>query len=184
MGEKTTDVIDNFLQYSGEQDCNGEKDFTKNLESDMAEYLSKVAEGLVSEKLTNEEATIVNENQFSVFAQKLTECTIFLNKIETDTISPTLVLNRKDPISQQNCTKELLVSYYSFNEEIFDCDRNRSQPLSASDSKTIMILQIMDTETGEDLKDNYKVILSNPDGVEGCPDGCELVEEDSANCEC
>mmetsp|Transcript_28636 Transcript_28636/g.25594 ORF Transcript_28636/g.25594 Transcript_28636/m.25594 type:complete len:165 (-) Transcript_28636:1872-2366(-) len=55
VSEKTSEVIDNMVSYVGETDCEAVGNLTQDIKEDMEVYLNKIAKGLVSESLTDEE---------------------------------------------------------------------------------------------------------------------------------
>mmetsp|Transcript_16625 Transcript_16625/g.14483 ORF Transcript_16625/g.14483 Transcript_16625/m.14483 type:complete len:205 (+) Transcript_16625:3551-4165(+) len=76
LANSTADIVGDMLKYSGENDCGLDGDFTKGLNEDFELYLEKIIEGALSDKITNENAAIYEEEQYSLFARKVTECTI------------------------------------------------------------------------------------------------------------
>jgi len=51
--EQVASIINNFLIYSGENDCKIEGEFTQELEDDLGNYMNKIEKGLVQQSLVN-----------------------------------------------------------------------------------------------------------------------------------
>ena len=49
-----------------------------------------------------------------------------------------------------------------------------------------MILTIKDHKTGEDRSEDYDLLVTNPEGVEDCQEGCtvSLSDNDRVRCQC
>ena len=61
----------------------------------------------------------------------------------------------------------MILKYIAFNDEIFDCSKDGYTDPTIQ--KPLIILQIVDGETGEDISEDYSVTIFNPKGsVEEC----------------
>jgi len=68
------------------------------------------------------------------------------------------------------------LKYFAFSDQTFDCSKDGHSEESIS--KPLIILSIVDSETGEDKSDQYTATIFNPKGsTNKCQVGCELIEE-------
>jgi len=58
VAENSADIVGDMLKYAGEQDCSLERNITKQLNDDFKSYLDKIVNGLLSDKITNEEGVV------------------------------------------------------------------------------------------------------------------------------
>ena len=94
-----------------------------------------------------------------------------------DNVSPILKLKSKN--SNEDCNREILVKYYAFSENLFNCNEKNT---SEANEKNEIILEIIDLETEEDITDEYQVTISYPEGKE-CESGCDTLSSGECLCE-
>ena len=88
--------------------------------------------------MASEEPEILVKDNFDVYTLRDTLCNIRQNSIESSSSSPSILIRELEENDDSDCDRILDVSYYTFKEDLFDC-----QDTDKSDNpKSILGLKI------------------------------------------
>mmetsp|Transcript_1675 Transcript_1675/g.1507 ORF Transcript_1675/g.1507 Transcript_1675/m.1507 type:complete len:101 (+) Transcript_1675:436-738(+) len=97
---------------------------------------------------------------------KTSSCNLDKLEIYIDELSPNVTLLDKVP-EEKNCSRNAEVIYTAINEDAFSCNS-----ISFNDTKSVIGIEIKDSETKESMADEFALDLSMPMGLE-CYESCE-----------
>jgi len=163
QSKSVAEILDNMIAYSTLTDCEFQTEFSQRLIEQASAYLAKITQSTMDDKMTNEEATTLTTINFDLIVGKFTECSITEQEFKTSSNAPSIVFQNKDKNSA-NCSKEVTLSYYAINSNIFDCSQQKNV------SKTALGIEIKDKD-GNNLADDFNANVLMPPGT-SCPTGC------------
>lgn len=76
---RTANIVSKLLNYSIEQDCDGDGEFANSMKNDLESYINKISRGLTSDKITNEPTKTITSDLFSGTAGLYSPCSITQN---------------------------------------------------------------------------------------------------------
>lgn len=171
-----SEILSDMLSFSATYDCSKSTKFTNDLMIKTQQYLEKIAQSSLNGKITNENATIIDTDNIDMYFQTLSICSINNLVVSAGPSSPQVTINVNTGLTA-NCSSELDLEVYAFNDNLLNC----SKEVSSDNNKTIIGINITDPNTGK-TPNNVSIIIDYDGDESKCPSSCKVLPDKRCYC--